>query len=215
MEESQGNNNLVMDVLYRAFPNRSEEQLIAFALLYTGMRWGKDCRFGEVPNDETGLPMKTCRTNEAYWQYVHWLADYLHTFREEPNHEQYGLCRYVERMIPEDAVQLIAMNAAFYQEYTEPIESWIEEGRPFAEYSEDMRHIVDDADEYDEEAEQELYEQVRREMAEDRQYCHGVSHADVAYRIPLSIALQKEPSRNNRVRLVDRFFMIYDEYLLK
>lgn len=216
MNENDEKESPMMEILRKAFPGRSDEQVVPIGLIYAGVRWGKDNRFGEVPKDKDGNCINVCTSEDQYWEYLEWLADYLYQLDGLSNNEQQGLCKYVENMVPEDGIQLVAMNAALYQVETEPMESWIEENEPFDKYADNMREYAIEIDEqYDEEAEKELYERVAKELEEKRKFCPGVRHADVSYRVPLSIILKKVRSKQQRVRLLDSFYRIYDEYIRK
>ena len=172
MSTDQTNQSPMMDILHNAFPGRSDEQIVPIGLIYAGVRWGKDYRFGEVPKDEQGNLLNVCSTEDSYWLYLSWLADYLNDLLAEPNDEQKGLCKYLDNMLPEDGVHLIGMNAALYQAETEPMESWIEEGSPFVEYAENMKkYVLDDDEEYDEETDHQLYISVSEEVKTHHQDC--------------------------------------------
>ena len=136
--------------------------------------------------------------------------------RELLNNEQQGLCKYVGNMVPEDGIQLVAMNAALYQVETEPMESWIEENEPFVKYAENMKeYVLEDDDKYNEEAERKIYERVAKELEEQRKFCPKVQHADVSYRVPLSIILKNVESEKQRVSMLNSFYQHYDEYIRK
>jgi len=216
MSTDKDSKSSAMEMLRDAFPGRSDEEILPVGLIYAGVRWGKDYRFGDVPKDEQGNLLKSCNTEECYWFYLSWLADYLINLRAEPNDEQKGLCKYVNKMLPEDGVQLIGMNAALYQLETEPMESWIEEGAPFVDYAENIKkYVLYDGEEYDEKADCELYVRVNEELREYHLYCPGVQHADVPYRIPLSIAIKKVGDKKSRIKLVDLFYQTYGDYIGK
>ena len=112
------------------------------SLVYAGVRWGRDYRFGDVPKDESGRPIRICLSERDYWPYLSWLADYLYNLEAEPFEEQRGLCEYAEIMQPEDAILLIGMNAALYNVYVEPMESWIEDNEPFSAYLKNKHEYV-------------------------------------------------------------------------
>ena len=216
MNENNENNSPMMEIFRNAFPGRSDEQIVPIGLIYAGVRWGKDNRYGEVPKDEDGNPVNVCTSENQYWLYLDWLADYLFNLDSVPNDEQQGLCKYVSNMLPEDGIQLVAMNAAIYQVETEPMESWIEENEPFEKYAENMRtYVIEEDDYYNEETERELYERVKKELAEQCKYCPDVEHADVSYRVPLSIIIKKAKSKKQRVNLMNSYYQIYDEYIRK
>ena len=154
--------------------------------------------------------------DNEYHEYLEWLADYLYTLDAEPNDEQQGLCKYVDNMVPEDAIQFIGMNAALYQLETEPMKSWIKENAPFSEYSENKKNMfLKVGEEYYEEAERELYERACKEMSEQQSYCPNVQHADVFYRVPLIEGIEKEETKGKRVNLLNTFYQIYNEYIMK
>lgn len=210
-------NNVMMDVLNRAFPGRSQDQVIPFGLVYAGMRWGRDSRHGLVPLNDQGQPMNGCRSSEEYHFYVRWLADHLSTLEAQPGKEQTGLCIHLDRMRPEDAVTMLGMSVALYQSDTEAMESWIEAGEPFeAFYANWVENWPEeDEDQPDEAVLRKEYAQVAAEMAEQRRCCPDVRHADVGYRVPLSRILQRVDEREERVRLVDAFYQSYNNYISK
>jgi len=168
MDQNETGASMIMDMLHDAFPGRAHEQVIPFGLVYAGVRWGRDFRFGEVPNDEKGLPVLVCRSEETYRPYLAWLADYLDSLDAEPLEEQKGLCIHVARMEPEDAVLMLGMNAALYQWDVQNMESAIEAGEPFSAYWKDLQAVLLDADndtvQIDESTERELYEVVAMEL---------------------------------------------------
>ena len=126
------NENLMLEVLRAAYPGRRDEQILAFALIYAGILWGQDYRFGEVPRDERGVALNVCLQEGEYRSYLSWLADYLYELEGEPNEEQSGLCIWMDRMEPEDAMILLGMNAALYQTTViMPIQQSIEDDLPF------------------------------------------------------------------------------------
>jgi len=64
MDETKKSDSLMMEILHDAFPGRSHEQVVPFALIYSGVMWGRDFRFGAVPEDENGTPVLVCRSEE-------------------------------------------------------------------------------------------------------------------------------------------------------
>jgi hypothetical protein len=203
-----------MGFLHAAFPGRTDEQVVPIGLLYAGVRWGRDYRFGDVPKYKDGRPLLVCRSEREYWAYLFWLADYLYKLEAEPCEEQSGLCKYTESMRPEDAIFLIGMNAALYQFAVESMESWIEDDEPFSAYLEHMyEYVVQEGEEYDEEAERVLYERVRVEMQECQEHCSQVDHADIGYRVPLSKVLKKREKSQERHSLLHKYYQTYDKYL--
>ena len=74
--------------------------------------------------------------------------------------------------------------------------------------------FADDEDQ-DEDEEHELYEKVRKEMSEHLRCCPDVGHADISYRVPLSKVLRKEENKNIRLKLIDSFYKLYDEFIRK
>ncbi|WP_152555091.1 hypothetical protein [Desulfonatronum thiodismutans] len=210
-------NNLIMDVLAQALPGRSQDQVLPFGLVYAGMRWGRDSRHGQVPLNEQGHPMNGCRSSEDYHFYVRWLADHLSTLEAQPSKEQTGLCIYLDRMLPEDAVLMLGMNVALYQSDTEGMETWIEEGEPFEAFFANWMENWPEEDEErpDEAVIREEYAQVAREMEEKQRCCPDVRHADVGYRVPLSRILRRFVELEERVRLVDAFYQSYNDYISK
>ncbi|HDQ40488.1 MAG TPA: hypothetical protein ENN39_05590 [Desulfonatronum sp.] len=211
-------NNLIMDVLAQAFPGRTQDQVLPFGLVYAGMRWGMDSRHGLVPLNEQGRPMNGCRSSEEYRFYIRWLADHLSTLEAQPSEEQTGLCIYLDRMPPEDAVMMLGMNVALYQSDTEDMETWIEAGEPFeAFFANWMENWPEEDDEErpDEAVTREEYAQVAGEMEEKQRCCPDVRHADVGYRVPLSRILKRVDEQEERVRLVDAFYQSYNNYIMK
>lgn len=219
MNEHKTSDSMIMDILHDAFPGRTHEQVIPFGLVYAGVRWGRDFRFGEVPNDEKGLPVLVCRSEETYRLYLAWLSEHLCALDAEPLDEQKGLCIHVARMEPEDGVLMLGMNAALYQWDVENMESAIEAGEPFYAYWRDLQAVLRDAEddtvEIDEATERELYETVAVELDTKRRNCPDVQHADVGYRLPLSVALKKRQKPEERIDLLDQFYRSYDNYASK
>ena len=210
-------NNLVMDVLARAFPGRNQEEVIPFGLVYAGMRWGSDSRHGQVPLDEQGMPLNTCRSSADYHFYIRWLADHLYILEAQPNDEQKGLCIHLDRMQPEDAVTMLGMNVALYQLDTEGMEMWIGEGEAFEAFFANWMENwpVEDEEQPDEAVLRDEYAQVAKEMEEKQRCCPDVEHADVGYRVPLSKILKQVGVHEQRVRLVDAFYQSYNNYIMK
>jgi hypothetical protein len=219
MDEDKAGDAMIMDILHDAFPGRSHEQVIPFGLVYAGVRWGRDYRFGDVPEDEEGQRCLVCKSEKTYRPYLAWLADYLLALETEPIDEQKGLCIYVSQMEPEDAVLMMGMNAALYQWDVQHLESAIEAGDPFSAYWDHLQAtLLDEDDEtvqIDEESERELYETVAMELEMKKRVCPDVQHADVGYRLPLSVALKKCQEAEKRVNLLDLFYQAYDNYASK
>jgi hypothetical protein len=219
MDETKAGDSMIMDILHDAFPGRSHEQVIPFGLVYAGVRWGRDYRFGDVPEDEEGQRCLVCKSEETYRPYLAWLAAYLLALETEPIYEQKGLCIYVSQMEPEDAVLMMGMNAALYQWDVQHLESAIESGDPFYAYWDHLQAaLLDEDDEtvqIDEESERELYETVAMELEMKKRVCPDVQHADVGYRLPLSVALKKCQEAEKRVNLLDLFYQAYDNYASK
>ena len=215
MSEDKKKCSPLMEILREAFPGRRDDQIAPIGLIYAGITWGKDHRYGKVPNDKDGNPIDIS-SDKAYQFYLSWLADYLYGLETEPSEEQLGLCKYVENMEPEDGVLLIGMNAGLYQSDVERIEPWIEDNEPFSAYLKDLRQYdCGNNERFDEKAERMLYERVRKEMEDHAKYCPGILHADVAYRVPLSNVLRKVDEKREREKLLDKFYLAFDEYFRK
>jgi len=210
---------MIMEVLHDALPGRSQEQVVPFGLVYAGVRWGRDFRFGRVPKDEKGEPLFVCQSEETYRPYLSWLADYLYTLEAEPLYEQMGLCQYISRMQPQDSVLMMGMNVALYEWDTQDMEDCIENGESFSVFWESvqeyLRDLDDETEEYDEDTLRELFETVASELAVKKRLCPHVRHADVGYRLPLSIAIKKLQKPEQRVDLLDQFYQAYDNYASK
>jgi hypothetical protein len=52
-------------------------------------------------------------------------------------------------------------------------------------------------------------------MTWGKDYRFGVRHADVPYRLPLSIVLRKVPGKKERYNLLDIYYRNFNEYLSK
>ncbi|MBM9520099.1 hypothetical protein JWG39_09760 [Desulforhopalus vacuolatus] len=209
-------NSFVMDILKKAFPDRKEEQIAPIGLLYVGMRWGRDWRYADVPDDEHGAPLNGCSSQEEYAQYLDWLAEYLTTLEATPNEEQQGLCTYIEKMIPEDAIQMVAMNAALYDGEMEFLEMWLEDGYSCEVCFENMKENAgEEGGALNEESFRDMYAKVQSEVEEKEEYAANVRHSDVSYRVPLSVILKKVDSQEKALALVRRYFDIYNEYAQK
>ncbi len=234
METFDQDNNIMLDILRASFPGRSDEQILPVGLLYAGILWGKDYRFCALPTGRRSERIKQwfAAHDSRYWlmfavarlskprpvhpggydPYFAWLADHLTTLRATPNQEQAGLCKYISRMLPEDAVLLIGLNAAFYQQETEPVESWIEGGSPFSEWLDHyVKYEAADNEKIDPDHLRHFYQRVAREMQEYQTHCPHVRLADVPWRVPLSIAVQKLDHRQERIELIEEFFELYNE----
>jgi len=212
---------MMMDILKKAFPGRSDEQVVPIGLVYAGVRWGRDYRFGDVPEDDTGNPILVCDcSGETYRRYIFWLVHYLYNLDAEPLEEQKGLCKYVSRMEPEDAVLMLGMNAAIYEWDAEDMEDCIQNGEPFSVYWEAVQEYMQDLDEdeeedYDEATLRELFDTVAFEVETKRKHCPDVEHADVGYRVPLSMVLKRVPEREDRIDLMKQFYRNYNHYASK
>lgn len=68
----------LMDLLHKAYPGRSQEELVPMGLVYAGMSWKQDYRYHDVP-EYKGQPLNSAVTDGTYWFYLDWLADYLYT----------------------------------------------------------------------------------------------------------------------------------------
>ncbi|MDP8214825.1 MAG: hypothetical protein RAO92_04040 [Candidatus Euphemobacter frigidus] len=211
--------NLMMEILRRAYPERTDKQILPFALIYAGVLWGRDYRFGEVPRDAAGRPVNICSKDEDYRNYLSWLADYLYHLKAEPNEEQAGLSKWVARMVPQDAMIFLGMNTALYfTNIAMWMKRWVEDDSPFSEYwQEGILEDPFDDPEYipDREDTRKEYERVKEEHKEHKKHCPDVCHADVAYRIPLSVALKKVESKKEREKLLDIYYRNFNDYLDK
>lgn len=80
---------------------------------------------------------------------------------------------------------------------------------------------VRDSDEYLEdpegtkEYEYDLFVQCQEEHDQQMQLCPQVKHADVGYRVPLALALQKVDDHDERVKILDSFFYNFNIYMAK
>jgi len=160
---------------------------------------------------------------------VGWLAEYLLTIDAEPDMEQMGLCRYVSDAEPEDAMFILGKNAAIYEFDAEWVEMAIESGMSFEEYYKEnennfLEYWKDSCEDATEsefplakfiEDERLFFERVSLEMEQKEKFCAHVSHADVGYRIPLSIVLKKEKNKEKRVELLKLFYHHYSWYASK
>jgi len=221
MTEEKGDDSLIMEVLEEAFPGRSPQKVAPIGLVYAGVRWGRDFRFGLLPKDETGKPIlaREC-SGEKYRQYLSWLADYLYELEAEPIDEQKGLCKYMSEMQAEDAVSLIGMNAALYEYDAEDMEDAIEEGKPFSVYWEEVQEYIRELDleeeeEYDEDTLRDMFYTVKREMQTKQRYRSDIPYADAGYRLVLSVVLKKLENPEERIDLLDRFYKSYNVYASK
>ncbi len=219
MTENGKSDSLITQVLEKALPGRTPRETAPIALVYAGIRWGRDYRFGLLPEDENGEPLivREC-SGERYRRYLSWLAGYLYTLEAEPVEEQEGLCQYLGGMRPEDAVWMIGMNAALYDFDAEPLEFAIEEGKTFPVYWKELRETVDEAELaefYDEESLRELFETVKREMETIEEYGSDIPYADAGYRLPLSVVLKKVEDPEKRADLLNRFYESYNNYASK
>ncbi|MCK9175813.1 MAG: hypothetical protein M0O96_11115 [Desulforhopalus sp.] len=208
--------SFVMDTLKKAFPDRQEEQIAPIGLLYVGMRWGRDWRYADVPDDENGAPLNGTSSQEEYTQYLDWLAEHLTTLEAVSNEEQQGLCTYLEKMIPADAIQMVAMNAALYDGEMDFLEMWLEDGYSCEVCLENMKENAGaEGGALNEASFRDMYEKVKCEVEEKEEYAANVKHSDVSYRVPLSVILKQVDSKEKAVALLKRYFDIYNEYAQK
>ena len=211
--------NLMMEILHKSYPGRSDEQILPIGLLFCGVSWGRDYRFHDVPYDPAGRPINGGSQGEEYYFYLSWLADYLYQLEAEPNEQQTGLCIWVARMVLRDAMIFLGMDSAlYYTNVVEWMERWVEDDSPFSEYWREagLKYPPDDPDEIPtREEERKDYERVKAEYKEEQKLCPDVNHADVPYRVPLSVALQKVQNKKEREELLDIYYRNFNEYLEK
>ena len=57
MDETEISDSLMMEILHDVFPGRTHEQVIPIGLIYAGVRWGRDFRYGSFP-ERRGLGIR-------------------------------------------------------------------------------------------------------------------------------------------------------------
>ena len=205
------------DILKQALPGRTREECVGFGLVYAGMHWKKDFRFSDVPEYQ-GKVLNSCPSDDAYWYYLQWLAAYLAGLNPDIRGEQTGLCSYVAAMQPKDAALMLGMEAGFYASDTTLEELAIEQGESFEAFWEDVFDMVETSEEYAEDPQgtkqylKDRYQQLKEEIHDKSRLCPQVRHADVGYRVPLAVAIQRTEDPEERVAVLDAFyrnFMIY------
>ncbi len=211
--------NLMMELLHGAYPGRTEEQIIPIGLVFCGVFWGRDYRFHAVPYDADGRPINGGSEGEEYHYYLSWLADHLYHLKAEPIEEQAGLCKWVAGMVPQDAMIFLGMETALYfTNVVEWMERWIEDDIPFPEYWQDKieMNFSNNPDKIPDREDSRIeYERVKAEHKEHQQLCPDVNHADVPYRLPLAVALQKVENKKEREELLDIYYQNFNDYLQK
>ena len=50
-------NNLMREILHKSYPEHTDEQILPIGLLFSGVSWGRDYRFHDVPYDACGWPI--------------------------------------------------------------------------------------------------------------------------------------------------------------
>lgn len=220
MTEKKSDDGLITGVLEEAFPEETSNGKASFGLVLAGVRWGRDYRFGLLPENETGKPFRALEcSEEKYRRYLSWLADYLYALEAEPIEEQKGLCKYLSNMEAENAVMLIGMNAALYQFEVDDMEGAVEAGQTFSEFwkqeQEYVREMDLDDEGYDEDTLHEMFNTVKMEMETKQKYRSDIPFADTGYRLALSVALKKIENHDERVELLDFFYESYNNYATK
>jgi hypothetical protein len=192
----------MMQILHDAFPDRADEQVLGIGLLYAGVRWGRDFSAAHIPRKADGHPVFDEHSENDMVEYDLWLADYLLSVDATPNQEQEGLCKWVEKMEPAEAVMMLGMNAALYDMEVGTIEEVLE----YPEYF-DVR-LSDLGD-------QETISRVQSELDQRAIYCPDSKLVDLGYRKPLAIALCKVADREERLQLLRDFYSYYSIYIHK
>ena len=210
----------LMDLLHKAYPGRTDEEIAPMGLIYTGMNWKQDYRCCDVPIYE-GVKLTTCTTEATYWFYLDWLADYLYNLKGTIIEEQKGLCKYMATMQPKDAAIMLGSQLGIYCGELNCITLSIENAESFEEHWISVFDMVKDSEEFQEdpegtkENEREFFLQAREEFEEKNRFCPDIGHADVGYRVPLSIVLQRIDDHDERVKILDIFYLNFNTYLAK
>lgn len=197
--------NTGLELLRQSFPGREDEQILAFGLVYSGIRWGRDFSQSSppIPIDKTGKPLFNEKDESQLDKFDEWLVEHLLTIPIDPNDEQKGLCKWIDRMIPKDAMILLGMNAALYQLDLETLEGAVENPESYPE--------VDLADD----DVKDLVFQMNSENAQKQKICPDSKLVDLGYRIPLAIALRKLDNKEQRVEHLGYFYKNYSHYIYK
>lgn len=164
--------------------------------------WYRDFTLNALPKDQSGNILYRGSSEEEYLSYVKWLADYLYEVQLEPNQEQQLICDFVRKSQPEIALEILAENAAFYDSDVECVKCEIELGED-AGVTERLEFID--------------VERILKEEADLLEMCPEAEDelCDVGWRTPLSAILKAVPQSEERVNLLRKFFLFYQEHSRK
>lgn len=168
----------------------------------THFEWYRDFTLNALPKDQNGNVLYRGSSEEEYLSYVKWLGDYLYEVQLEPNREQHFICDFVRKCEPEAALEILAENAAFYDSDVECVKCGIELGED-ADVTERLEFID--------------VERILKEESDLLEMCPGAEDefCDVGWRTPLSAILKAVPQPDERVSLLRKFFIFYQEYSRK
>lgn len=189
--------------------------------------WRRDYTLSDLPRDTEGNILFWGSSHEEFIGYVKWLVDYLYEKAPNiPGDDSASL--FVRRCGPDLGIQMLAMNAVFYNSWVYDCECLIYSGTdPLEnenEQNESEQNDFESEGDFDSELDSapmteytpDEIEQVRQELA-DREQSGLTSededhYCDLAWRVPFASLLRSVHERDERIRLVRLFFSFYQEY---
>lgn len=176
--------------------------------------------YADVPDYE-GRPLLSARGDAQYEFYCAWLADYLLGIASEAIPTcQAELCARTDLQQP-DAVAFWLGHDGFYHLLTyEGLEGYVENGASYEEAEKDLRSnweetyrgvepdLIEPLDQW---INPRFWDEARREHAEQKALPLPISHADMGYRVPLSRALARVGTKDERIKLIKAFYDAFNE----
>lgn len=172
-----------------------------------------------VPPGQDGKPLLATRNQQQYDAYIGWLADHLHASDIPLHPRQQSYAERSDGQEPDCLPFWISDTVGFTIWELEEIGFSFAEGESWEQFDAVQREqfaIFKEDDDLETSFEEwavnrSAWERLREEWREAQALPCLPAHADIPFRALLSRALKRVPDRQERVRLLDRFFDNIDE----
>jgi hypothetical protein len=192
----------------------------SFTEVVTMMTCPRSFGYADVPEYE-GAPLLSAYGDAPYAFYCGWLVDYLDHVASMPvPASQLELCRCIDIMQPASAVWTLGNDGFYHYDTYAALACRIEEGLTYEQAERELRAFweetwgevdPEDAMPFSDYITPDFWQEAKREYAEEHAMPIPVRHFDVGYRVPLARTLARVPSRQERIKLINRFYASYNE----